>query len=138
MNTQQLEASGLFIVRLLIAAVFVHDATLLARFPDANAAFMAQHGVPFLLLYPTAAFQFAGGLMIIVGLAVRPLALAFSGFCLLTAAIFHHDFMQASEQIAFGKDLGLAAGYLCLFIHGPGGVSIDAVLKRGRNRALQV
>lgn len=137
MIPQSFEALGLVIVRVLIATVFVYDATLLSRFPSDNAAFMTQYGVPSILLYPTAAFQFAGGLMIVVGLAVRPTALAFFGFCLLTAAIFHHDFTQASELIAFGKDIGLAAGYLCLFIHGPGAFSIDAVLHAGRARAGQ-
>jgi putative oxidoreductase len=100
--------------RILIAAIFIYDATLLVRFPADNMAYMQQYGLPGLLLYPTAAFQFFGGLAIVFGLWLRPLALAFAGFCVLTAAVFHRDFAQASELIQFGKDLGLAGGFLIL------------------------
>ncbi len=130
-----LEALGLFTIRVLIATVFIYDATLLVRFPADNAAYMTQYGISSLLLYPTAAFQFFGGLLIVAGYFARPIALAFSGFCLLTAAIFHHDFSQPLEMIAFGKDIGLAAGFLSLFIHGPGNFSIDALIRARRNLA---
>ena len=100
--------------RVLIAAVFIYDATLMVRFPGPNVAYMEQFGVPGLLLYPTALFQFLGGLAIVFGVWLRPLAVAFAGFCLLTAALFHHDFANASELIQFGKDLGLAGGFLLL------------------------
>ncbi len=105
--------------RVLIAAVFVYDATLIVRFPADNAAYMAQFGVPAILLYPTAAFQFLGGLAIVSGLWLRPVALAFAGFCLLTAVLFHRDFADVSELIQFGKDLGLAGGFLFLAAGGP-------------------
>ena len=48
--------------RIFIAAIFIYDATLLARFPDDNVAFMESFGVPGFLLWPTAIFQFACGL----------------------------------------------------------------------------
>lgn len=100
--------------RVLLAAVFIYDATLLVRFPVENTAFMERFGLPGLLLYPTAAFQFFGGLAIVLGLFLRPTALAFAGFCLLTAVVFHRDVAEVSELIQFGKDLGLAGGFLLL------------------------
>ena len=100
--------------RIFIAAVFIYDATLMVRFPADNMAYMEQYGVPGLLLYPTALFQFFGGLAIVFGLCLRPVALAFAGFCLLTAIVFHRDLADANVLIQFGKDLGLAGGFLFL------------------------
>ena len=102
--------------RVFLAAIFIYDATLIVRFPADNLAYMQQHGVPGLLLYPTAAFQFFGGLAIVFGLWLRPVALAFAGFCLMTAILFHRDFADAGELIQLGKDVGLAGGFLLLAV----------------------
>lgn len=111
--------------RILIAAIFIYDATQLVRFPEGSATFMEQFGVPALLLYPTAIFEFFGGLLIVIGLFTRLTALAFTGFCLLTALIFHHDLANSSEVLQFGKDLGLAGGFMFLFASGAGCFSFD-------------
>ncbi len=103
-----------FAGRVLIAAVFIYDATLIVRFSGPNVAYMEQFGVPAILLYPTALFQFLGGIAIVFGVWLRPLAVAFAGFCLMTAVLFHHDLANVSELIQFGKDLGLAGGFLIL------------------------
>ena len=110
----RLQSPMRFAGRVFITAVFLYDATLMVRFPADNAAFMQQYGVPAILLYPTALFQFFGGLAIVFGLWLRPLALAFAGFCLATAVLFHHDFGDVTELIQFGKDIGLVGGFLIL------------------------
>ena len=111
--------------RVLIAAIFIYDATQILRSPDGTAAFMEQFGVPSLLLYPTAIFEFFGGLLVVVGLYTRLTAVGFAGFCMLTALIFHHDLTDANEVLQFGKDFGLAGGFLFLFASGAGAFSID-------------
>ena len=108
----------LLVGRVFIAAIFIYDATLLVRFPADNVAYMQQFGLPGILLYPTAIFQFFGGLMIVFGLWLRPTAVAFAGFCLMTAIVFHHDFAQLTELIQFGKDVALAGGFLFLAANG--------------------
>jgi putative oxidoreductase len=80
------------------------------------------------MLWPTAVFQFAGALLLIAGLATRLTALAFAGFCALTALIFHLDFAQVSEGIQFGKDAALAGGFLALSAAGAGAWSLDRTL----------
>jgi putative oxidoreductase len=114
--------------RMAIAAVFIYDATLLVRFPEANMAFMERFGVPGALLWPTAAFQFFGGLALVLGLATRLAGLAFAGFCAMTALVFHNQVGEISEAIQFGKDFGLAGGFLMLAVSGGGGWSLDARL----------
>lgn len=120
-----LRGLALLVGRAFIATVFIYDAVLLTRSPAVNIAFMERFGVPGLLLWPTAIFELVGGMLIILGLATRAAALAFVGFCLLTALIFHHQFADLSEVIQFGKDLGLTGGFLFLFAVGPGPLSLD-------------
>ena len=113
-SLDRLRGPILFVGRVFIAAVFICDATLIVRFPADNIAFIQQYGVPGFLLYPTALFQFFGGVTIVFGLWLRPLALAFAGFCLMTAVLFPRDFGDVNELIQFGKDFGLAGGFLFL------------------------
>jgi putative oxidoreductase len=112
--------------RIFVAAIFLYDAALLARFPTTTVAYMEQFGVSGALLWPTALFELAGGLMIIAGLLTRLTAIGFSGFCVLTAILFHHDFADGDEVIQFGKDIGLAGGFLFLLVGGAGRWSLDA------------
>jgi putative oxidoreductase len=118
--------------RIFIAVVFIYDATLIARFPDANVGYIEGFGVPGFLLWPAGLLQFAGGLLIALGLFTRPAAIAFVVFCLLTALIFHRNFADVGEAIQFGKDLGLAGGFLFLTAGGAGAWSIDARLGTDR------
>jgi len=120
---------ALFAGRIFIAAIFIYDATLIARFPGDNLAYLESHGVPGFALWPTALLQFAGGLMIVVGLLTRLTAVAFAAFCLLTALTFHRDLADLTEAIQFGKDLGLAGGFLFLAAAGAGDWSLDVRLR---------
>ena len=123
---ESLRNLALLLGRILIAGVFIYDAMLLVRYQEANAAFMEKFGVPAILIWPTAAFQFFGGILIVLGYFTRLAAPAFAGFCLLTALTFHRDFADTSEIIQFGKDAALAGGFLFLFAAGPGEWSADA------------
>jgi putative oxidoreductase len=119
----------LLVGRIVIAAIFIYDASLIARFPADNLSYIEGFGVPGFMLWPTAAFQFVGGLLIVLGLLTRLTAVGFAGFCVLTALIFHHNFADVMETIQFGKDFGLAGGFLFLVAGGAGGWSLDAGLK---------
>ena len=116
--------------RVFIAAIFIYDATLAVRFPLDNATYLENFGVPGLMLWPAAFLQFFGGLAIVAGFHTRLVALAFACFCLLTALIFHHDFADTNELIQFGKDFGLAGGFLFLAAAGAGAWSLDALSTR--------
>jgi putative oxidoreductase len=115
--------------RIFISAIFIYDATLLARFPGDNVVYLESFGVPSFVLWPTALFQFAGGLTIVVGLVTRLTALAFTAFCVLTALTFHHNLADLTELIQFGKDFGLVGGFLFLAAGGAGDWSLDARLR---------
>ena len=57
-------------------------------------------------------------LLIIVGYRTQIAAIILSIFCILTAVIFHLDFSNQMQTIAFLKNLGLAGGFLFIAING--------------------
>ena len=121
--------------RLLIAAVFIFDATVLERSWDNNLAFMANIGLPAAI--PTNAYllalvlcQLVGGIMIVFGFWTRLAALAFAAFCVATAVLFHRNLGSTDVTIQAGKDLAIAGGFLFLAAAGPGGWSLDARARR--------
>jgi putative oxidoreductase len=117
--------------RFLIAAVFIFDATVIARSPDATASFIENAGLPGQLAWLVALCQFVGGILIIVGLWTRLAALAFAAFCIATAVLFHRNVGSINELIQAGKDLAIAGGFLFLAAAGPGAWSVD-----GRRRSV--
>jgi len=120
----------LFAGRVMIAAVFLYDAWLIYRFPGANADFLAAFGVPGIAVWPAAGFQALGAALIVFGWQTRAVAIAFAAFCCATALVFHRDFADSDTIIQFGKDLGLAGGFLFLAAAGPGQWSVDAAQGR--------
>jgi putative oxidoreductase len=116
-----------FVGRIFMAGIFIYDAILIAQAPGDNRAYIESFGVPGFMLWPTAILQFVGGILLIVGLATRLAALGFAGFCILTALIFHQNFSDVMEAIQFGKDFGLAGGFLFLAAAGAGGWSLDSL-----------
>jgi putative oxidoreductase len=66
-----------------------------------------------------------------LGLLTRLVAAIFFVFCVMTAALFHNRLGVSTEALQFGKDFGLAGGFLFLIVTGPGALSLDALI-RGR------
>jgi len=116
--------------RLLLAALFLFDGWTVANNYGATAEYLAQFGVPPLLLGPALILQVGGGLLVAVGWNTRPAALALSFFCISTALIFHTQFDDRNEEIQFWKDLALAGGFLVLAARGAGAFSLDAYLRK--------
>lgn len=118
---------ALLLGRLMIAALFIFDSTIMARALDNTAAMISGVGLPYphYLAIAAAVGQFAGGVMIAVGLWTRLAALALAAFCVSTAVLFHRNTASNSELIMALKDLGLAGGFLFLFASGPGRWSMD-------------
>ncbi|UDL93702.1 DoxX family protein [Lichenihabitans sp. PAMC28606] len=91
-------------------------------------AYMAAHGLPGFLIWPAAALELVGGLLLLVGLGTRPLALVLAGWCLLTALVFHTDFADQNQMINFFKNMTMAGGFLILARDGAPGLSLDGWL----------
>ena len=125
-----LKALAFLVGRIFISGVFIWDATVMVRFWEPTVDYMESFGLPGALLPLAALFQFAGGILIVLGLLTRPTALAFAGYCLVTALVFHDNLGDSGEVIQFGKDVGLAGGFLFLTAADAGDWSLDARMGR--------
>lgn len=90
-----------------------------------TAGYMESMGVPGALLPLVIVTELGGGLALLLGLMVRPVAIALAGFCILSAILFHGAQDQVN-QIMLMKNFAIAGGLLVLAAHGAGAWSLDA------------
>jgi len=100
--------------RALLATLFILAALGKITNPKPFLEHMTQFGVPTLLLPAVIALELIGGVAILIGWRVRYAAGALGIFCVLTAAIFHHQLGIKAETTLFLKDLAIAGGLLVL------------------------
>ena len=120
--------------RIFLAAIFVISGVNKLTDFSGTAAFMSGAGLPAaeFLLVLTILIEIAGGLMIILGLYTRQLALILFLFMIPVTAVFHNprsagDPVQIQQQmIHFLKNLAIMGGLLHLSAFGPGYFSIEA------------
>ena len=114
----------------LIGRVFISGVFLLSGFNkignyDGTVGWMESFGLPGFLLIPAIILEIVGPILIIIGYQTRIAAGALSLFCLATAIIFHTDFSDQVQFIAFMKNLALAGGFLFLVVNGAKGYCLD-------------
>jgi putative oxidoreductase len=97
-------------------------------------AYLQAKGVPFVqIAAPLAvAVEAIGGVLLVVGFLTRPLAFAMAVYTIATA-VLGHDFWNVTDAalqrdlvIHFWKNVGIAGGFLLLFVTGAGAISVDA------------
>ena len=111
--------------RIFLSAVFIKSSIGKIFDPASTQQYMASAGIPGWLLFPTIAVLLIGGLSVLVGYKARYGALLLIGFLIPTTLIFHNIFADASQEIAFMKNLGLIGGLLMIHAFGPGAISVD-------------
>ena len=107
-----------FIGRLLISALFLLSAYNKILSIDGTMGWMEGFGIPGLLLYPTIALEIILPFFVIIGYQARISAGLLAIFCIATAFVFHYDFVDQMQTIAFLKNLGLAGGFLFIVANG--------------------
>jgi len=120
--------------RLLLAAIFLHEAWSKLTGYSATLASMQAFDVPRQLLPLAIAVQKGSGVLILCGYHTRAAALLLAGFCLVTAVLFHTKFGDRNQLLHFEKDLAIAGGLLVLFAHGGGAWALDALRPSRRRR----
>ena len=114
-----------FLGRLLISALFLLSADNKIWSLAGPMRCMEGFGVPGFLLYPTIAFEIILPLFVIIGYYARISAGLLAIFCIVTAFVFHYDFIDQMQTIAFLKNLGLAGGFLFIVANGTKEWSVD-------------
>ena len=111
--------------RVMISAIFLFSGISKIFNYDGTVGWMESYGMPGILLIPAIIIEILFPLMIIVGYQTRIAAGGLLLFSLLTAFIFHLDFSDQMQVIAFLKNVGLAGGMLFLVVHGAKDFSLE-------------
>ncbi|GLR83628.1 DoxX family protein [Bradyrhizobium iriomotense] len=120
--------------RILIGLPFVMSGLgKLAAFGPTTAMISAV-GLPLppLAYVVAVALELGGGLLLIAGYQVRPVALALAVFCVATGVAFHSNFVDQNQMIHFLKNVMMAGGLLQIAAFGAGAISLDNRLSGGR------
>jgi putative oxidoreductase len=116
-----------FIGRVLIGLPFAMSGLSKLAAYGPTTAMIAAVGLPFprLAFAVAVTVELGGGLLLILGYQVRPVALALAAFSLATAASFHSNFADQNQMIHFLKNVMMAGGLLQITAFGAGAISIE-------------
>ena len=114
----------------LISRIFISSIFLLSGYNKIfnygnTVEWMEGFGIPGFLLWPTIILEIILPILIIIGYRTKVSAILLAAFCIATAVIFHLDFANQMQTIAFLKNFGLAGGFLFIAAHGPKDWAID-------------
>ena len=114
----------------LVGRIFISLVFLLSGYNkifnyDNTVAWMEGFGIPGFLLWPAIILEILLPILIIIGYRTQISAILLAIFCITTALIFHFDFDNQMQIIAFLKNLGLAGGFLIIAACGPKEWAID-------------
>lgn len=114
--------------RILLAVLFVFSGFGKMTAAQPTIAYIASAGLPFapLGLVIAIAAEVGGGILLVLGLFTRPVALILAVFTIATAVFFHANFSDQNMLIHFLKNVSIAGGFLQVFAFGPGRFSLDA------------
>ncbi|MEO5881119.1 MAG: DoxX family protein [Caldimonas sp.] len=122
----------------LAGRIFLASLFLLSGFDKlvgfgGTVGYIASSGLPMpsVVAVLTILLELGGGLLLVVGLLTRPVALAIAAFTLLAAFIFHAywsvpEAARMGDYLSFWKNISIAGGMLVLAAFGPGALSLDA------------
>lgn len=105
--------------RLLIATLFLGGAAQKVFSPADSQALLTTQGLPAALVWPALMFNLAAGLMLSLGMWVRPLAILLAAYCGITS-FFHLIPADPWQMSIFVKNWSIAGGCLALAVAGPG------------------
>ena len=108
----------------LIGRIFISSIFLLSGYNkifnyENTIVWMEGFGIPGFLLWPTIVLEIILPILIIIGYRTQISAILLAMFCIATAVIFHLDFADQMQTIAFLKNFALAGGFLFIAVHGP-------------------
>lgn len=110
---------AVFVGRLLIAVLFIGGVVQKGTDPSAVEGLLAGRGWPVWLVWPALAFNAAAAASLIIGIKVRPMAVALAAYCAVTS-LFHYIPSDPWQMTIFVKNWAIAGGCLVLAAHGAG------------------
>jgi putative oxidoreductase len=128
----KLRPLGLLLLRCALALIFIHSGYLKYMHGiTATKGYMESLGLPSYVAYVAIGLELGGGILLLMGLLTRPVALLLAGE--MVVALWKSDLVHGISAI---QDYQFAAicGAACfaLVTTGAGGASLDALLFGGR------
>ena len=111
--------------RILISTIFLLNGVFKISNYEGTVDWIESFGMPGILIIPAIILEIIGPILIIVGYKVKIAAGLLSLFCIATAIIFHNDFSDQMQFIAFMKNIALSGGFLFLVVNGAKGYCLD-------------
>ncbi|GAA6169650.1 DoxX family protein [Sessilibacter corallicola] len=112
--------------RIALAAIFFLSGVGKLQNYEGSQQFLALAGLPEFLLPAVIVFEIVGSLLLVAGFQTRLVALAFAGFSVATAVLYHSNLGDQIQFLMFYKNIAIAGGFLVLAANSAGGFSIDA------------
>ena len=116
--------------RILISVIFLLSGFNKITNYEGTILWMEGFGLQGFLLIPAIILEITAPILIIIGYQVRFSAAFLAIFCIGTAIIFHNDFSNQMQLIAFMKNFALAGGFLFLVTNGAKDFSIDKKIRK--------
>ncbi|OYW46012.1 MAG: hypothetical protein B7Z08_08425 [Sphingomonadales bacterium 32-68-7] len=105
--------------RILLGALFIVSGLNKIVSPGTTAQYIeSTTTLPGYLAMPTGVFELVAGLLLMVGLMTRLVAVLLAGFVLLTVFFFHNDLRDPVQMTEALKNLAIVGGLLAVFAYG--------------------
>ena len=115
--------------RIFISSLFIFEALKKFSLKEETIFYMEDYGVPEVLYYPALLFEMIFPILLIIGYKTKISAFAMFIFTILVTIIFHSDFGDQIQLMAFLKNLAIAGGFLIISTNEPKVCTLDYYLK---------
>ena len=115
--------------RIFLSSLFLIEGVKKFFLQEETIMYMEEYGVPEILFFPSLVLEILFPILLIVGYKTKISASIMALFTLTVAIIFHSDFQNHLELIAFLKNVAIAGGFLVIVANDPKICSIDYFLK---------
>ena len=115
--------------RIFLSTLFLFEGIRKFFYQDETIEYMENFGVPELLFYPSLFFEIIFPILLIIGFKTRIVALLMFIFTISVSFIFHTDFSNHMQIIAFLKNISIAGGFLIISSYEAKLCTIDYYLK---------
>ena len=115
--------------RIFLSTLFLFEAIRKFLFQVETIDYMESFGIPEFLFYPALLFELLVPILLIVGFKTRIAAIAMCLFTMSVSIIFHSEFDNHMQIIAFLKNLSISGGFLIIASYEAKKFTIDYYLK---------
>ena len=115
--------------RVFLSTLFVYESVRKYFYQFETIEYMENFGVPEFLFYPSLIFELIIPILLIIGFKTRIAAAVMFIFTLLVSIIFHSDFTNNMQIMAFLKNLSISGGFLIIASYEAKKFTLDYYLK---------